>query len=76
MFEQFRIAALRSGRRRIGMKPQRAAAGALFDYFFQADERAAADEKNIGGVDRREFLMRMLAPALWRNVGDRALENF
>ena len=45
------------------------------DHLFQADERAAADEQDVGGVHRREFLVRMLAAALRRNVGDRAFEN-
>ena len=39
------------------------------------DERAAADEQNVGGVDGSEFLVRMLASALRRNVGHRAFKN-
>ena len=57
------------------MKAERTAAGALFNYFFEPDESAAADEENVGGVDRRKFLVRMLAPALRRHVGDGAFEN-
>ena len=45
------------------------------DHLFQADERAAADEQDVGRVHRREFLVRMLAAALRRHVGDRAFEN-
>ena len=41
----------------------------------QADERAAANEQDVGGIHRGEFLVRMLASALGRNVGDRAFEN-
>ena len=45
------------------------------DGLFQADERPAADEQDVGRIDRREFLMRMLAAALRRNVGDRAFQD-
>src|ERR1035438_10316065 len=44
------------------------------DDFFQTYEGAAANEKNIRSIDGREFLMRMLAPALGRNIGDRPLQ--
>src|SRR5437868_4540303 len=57
------------------MKAQRAAADALFDNFLKADERAATEKQNVGGIDRRKFLVRVFAPALRRNVGDRAFEN-
>ena len=40
------------------------------DDLFEADERAAADEKDVRRVDRGEFLMRVLASALRRDVGD------
>src|SRR5262249_53760043 len=43
--------------------------------FFQSREGAPADEEDGGGVDRGEFLMRMLAPALGRNVGDGAFQD-
>src|SRR5229473_479075 len=43
--------------------------------FLQADEGAAANEEDVCGIDGREFLMRMLAPTLRRNVCDRAFEN-
>src|SRR5450432_2941368 len=58
------------------MKAERAAAGALFNYFLKPDESAATDEENVGGVDGSKFLVRMLAAALWWNVGDGALQNF
>ena len=57
------------------MEAERLVAQPSLDHFFQSDERAAADEKNVGRVDREEFLVRMFASALRRNVGDRAFEN-
>src|SRR6185312_5684403 len=39
------------------------------------DKCPAADEENISGINRREFLVRMLPTALRRNIGDRALED-
>src|SRR5689334_12438734 len=59
----------------IGVKAQRLAANALFDDLFKPDKSAAADEKNIGGINGEEFLMRMLASALRRHVGDGAFQN-
>ena len=46
------------------------------DDFFEADERAAADEQDAAGVDADVLLLRMLAPALGRDVADGAFENF
>jgi hypothetical protein len=51
-------------------------AGAAGNGLLQTHERAPADEENVGGVHRREFLVRVLAPALRRNVGHRAFEDF
>ena len=45
------------------------------DDVLQPDERAAADEEDVRGVDLDEFLVRMLASALRRNVGDGAFED-
>src|SRR5262249_9184925 len=42
---------------------------------FQADESAAADKQDVGGIDRCEFLVRMLASTLRRHVGDGAFKN-
>ena len=56
------------------MEAERLVAQSSFDHFFQTDERATADEKNVGCVDREEFLVRMFATTLRRNVGDRAFE--
>ena len=50
-------------------------ADAAADDLFEADEGAAADEKDVGGIDEREFLVRMLAAAGGRNVGDGAFEQ-
>ena len=36
----------------------------------------AADKQNIGGIDLDKLLMRMLAAALRRYVGNRALKHF
>src|ERR1700688_3026942 len=75
MLKQLGIAALRSRCRSIGMETQGAAAGALLNNFFQPDECATTDKENISRIDGREFLVRMLAATLRRNVGHRALEN-
>ena len=56
-------------------KPMDLGPDALGNDFFEADERSAADEQDVGGVDRREFLVGMLAAALRRNVGDRAFQD-
>src|SRR5579859_96262 len=53
----------------------RAPADALLDDLLEPVERATADEQDVGGVDLDEILVRVLAPALRRNVGDRALED-
>src|SRR4029079_14767944 len=54
---------------------ERLLADAAFDRLVEADERAAADEQDVAGVDLEELLVRVLAPALGRDVDDRALEN-
>ena len=43
--------------------------------FSRPDERAAADEQDVGGVHRREFLVRVLAPALRRNIRNRTFQD-
>src|SRR5205814_2835536 len=45
------------------------------DDVVESDERAAAHEGEVRLVELDEFLVRMLAPALRRNVGDGAFEN-
>src|SRR5262245_46991272 len=46
------------------------------DHLIEADEGAAADEQDVGGVDLEELLVRMLAAALRRNVRDGPFQNF
>ncbi len=62
-------------RRLAGAEAHGALADAPADDALQADKGAAADEQNIGGVDRRELLVRMLASALGRNIGDRSFQD-
>src|SRR5205823_5479706 len=50
-------------------------ADAALDLLVEPDEGAAADEEDVRRVDLEEFLMRMLASALRRDVGDRALQD-
>ena len=45
------------------------------DGAFEADKSSAANEQDVGGIDRGEFLVRMLASTLRRHVGDRAFED-
>ncbi len=46
-----------------------------FDQLFQADESAAADKKDICGIDLDKFLMRMLSASLGRHIGYRAFQD-
>ena len=48
---------------------------AVHDDLFETGERAAADEQDVRGVDLQELLLRMLAPALRRDRGDRTLDQ-
>ena len=50
-------------------------ADAPLDDLLEPDEGAAADEQDVRGVDLEELLLRVLAAALGRHVGDRALED-
>ena len=59
----------------VGAEAERLLADAPLDGLVEADEGAAADEEDVAGVDLEELLVRMLAAALGRHVGDRALEN-
>src|SRR5215213_3971139 len=52
------------------MEAQRLITQSSPDYFFESDESAAANKKNIRGVDREEFLVRVLATTLRRHVRD------
>ena len=57
------------------LEAQRLLADAAAHHALQADERSAADEEDVGGVDGGELLVRMLASALRRNVGHGAFKN-
>ena len=59
----------------LGLEAQRLLADAALDLLVEADERAAADEQDVGRVDLEELLVRVLAAALRRDVGDRAFED-
>src|SRR5262249_21491188 len=59
----------------VGLEAHRLLAEPARDLFVQTDEGAAADEEDVGRVDLEELLVRMLAPALRRDVGDGALED-
>src|SRR5208282_5297294 len=54
---------------------QRLLADSAGDDLVETHESSATNEQDVRGVDRREFLVRMLAPALRRDVGDRAFQN-
>ncbi len=60
---------------RVGLEAERLLAHPPLDHLVEADEGAAADEQDVRGVDLVELLVRVLAPALGRHVGDRALED-
>src|SRR5438034_804260 len=57
------------------MEAERFVAQPALDDFLKSHKRASANEKNIGGVDRKEFLMWMFAPALRRDIGNRTFQN-
>src|SRR6267378_3899574 len=48
----------------------------LLDNLFESDERSAADEQDVARIDLNKLLVRMLAPALRRHVGDGSLDEF
>src|SRR5260221_6088325 len=59
----------------LGTKADRGTLATLGNELLQPGEGAAADEQDIGGVDLEEFLLRVLAAALRRDRGDRALHD-
>ena len=59
----------------VSLEAERLLADTPFDRLVEADERAAADEKNVRGVDLEELLVRVLPAALGRDVRDRPLED-
>ena len=58
-----------------GAEAERLLAHTASHYTLQTHKSAAADEENIGCVDRGEFLVRVLASALRRHVGHGALKD-
>src|SRR6185369_10980004 len=52
------------------MEAERLVAQSTLDHFLESDESSTTDEKNISRVDREEFLVRMLATTLRRNIRD------
>ena len=50
-------------------------AGSAGNYLLQAYKGATTNKQNVGGIDRGEFLMGMLAPALRRHIRDRPFQN-
>jgi hypothetical protein len=64
-----------SGILHLGAKADARALAALRDDLFQPGKGAAADEQDVRRVHLQEFLLRMLAPALRRHRGDRALHD-
>src|SRR5260370_32717681 len=58
------------GRDYLGAEADRARPAARRDDLLKPGEGAATYEKNIGGVDLQEFLLRVLAPTLRRHRSD------
>ena len=59
----------------LGAEADALVADAALDHLVELRERAAADEEDVLGVDREEVLVRVLAAALRRHRGGRALED-
>ena len=59
----------------VGHEADALLADAPLDDLLEAGEGAAADEQHVGRVDGEELLVRVLAPALRRHAGHRALED-
>ena len=59
----------------VGHEADAALGRTIQDDLFEARERAAADKQDVAGVDLQEFLLRVLAAALRRHRGDRALDE-
>src|SRR5579863_1190463 len=50
-------------------------ADTALDDLLESNKGSAADKENVRGVNRREFLVWMLAPPLRRNISNRAFQN-
>ncbi len=59
----------------VGLEAHRLLAEPAGDLLVEPDERAAADEEDVRRVDLEELLVRVLAAALGRHVGDGAFED-
>ena len=59
----------------LGAEAHRFFIHALFDDLVKTVERTAADKEDVRGIHVDEFLLRMLASAVGRNIGDRALQQ-
>ena len=70
-----RLYVLRAPGLDIGPEAERVLGDAALDDLVEAHEGAAADEQDIGGIDAEILLLGMLAAALGRNVGERALDD-
>ena len=58
------------------LETERLVSQTTLDNFFQSDEGATANEKNVRRVDGKEFLVRMFASALRRHVCNCSFQNF
>src|SRR2546426_6174465 len=59
----------------LGAEPHPGSTDAAFDVLVESDERAPADEQHIRRIDLDELLVRVLAAALGRHVGDGAFQD-
>src|ERR1700728_4714465 len=58
-----------------GAEAERLLPHAPANNLFQPHKRSSAYKEDVGGVDRSKFLVRVLASALRRNVGDGSFQN-
>src|SRR5437667_9826642 len=59
----------------VGPKTHRLACNTPAHQLFQSDERAAANEQDVGRIDLKEFLLSLLAAAFWRYARHRSFDN-
>ena len=60
----------------LGHEPNATLRGATQDDLVETGKGAAANEQDIAGINLQEFLLRVLAPALRRDRGDGAFDQF
>src|SRR5262249_12682716 len=60
----------------VGAKTHRLSRHAPANELLDAAKSAAADEQDVRRVDLNELLLRVLAPALGRDIGHRAFDDF